>query len=50
MDYTFAINVVYLNLNSILNILNAVMRKYRFLANKNTKFWKLSLVIFSRFF
>ena len=35
MVYTFAINIVYLNLNSIFNILNAVMTKYRFLANKH---------------
>ena len=33
----FIINIVYLNLNSIFNILNAVKTKYRFLANKNTK-------------
>ena len=34
MAYTFVINIVYLNLNSIFNILNAIMMKYRFLANK----------------
>ena len=50
MVYSFVINIVYLNLNSILNILNAIATKYRFLANKNTNFWKLSLVIFLRFF
>ena len=45
MVYTFVINIVYLNLNSIINILNAITTKYRFLANKNIKFWELSLVI-----
>ena len=49
MAYTFIINTVYFNLNPIFNILNAITRKYQFLANKNTKFWKLSLVIFLRF-
>ena len=45
----YAINIVLLNLNSIFNILNAKATKHRFLTNKNTKFWKLSLVIFLRF-
>ena len=49
MVYTFVNNIVYLNLNSIFNILNAIMTKYRFLAYKNTIFLKLSLVIFLRF-
>ena len=49
MDYTFIINIVYLNLNCIFNILNAITTKCRFLANKNTNLWKLSLVIFLRF-
>ena len=49
MVYTFVINIVYLNLNSILNVLNAITTKHRFLANKNTNFWKLSLVIFLGF-
>ena len=49
MVYTFVINIVDLNLNSNLNILSAVMTKYRFLANENTKFWNLGLVIFLRF-
>ena len=35
MVYTFVIDIVYLNLNSIFNILNAVTIKYRFLANNN---------------
>ena len=48
MVYTFVFDMVYLNLNSIFNILNAITTKYRFLANKNTKCWKLSLVIFLR--
>ena len=30
------INNVYLNLNSIINIFNAITTKYRFLAYKNT--------------
>ena len=34
MDYTFVVNLVYSNLNSILNILNVIMIKYQFLANK----------------
>ena len=46
MDYTFVITIVYFNLNSIFNILNAITTKYRFLANKNNKVWKLSLAIF----
>ena len=29
--------------------MNAIITKYRFLANKNIKFWKLNLVIFLRF-
>ena len=49
MDYIFTVNLVYSNLNPIFNILNVIMMKYLFLANKNTKFWKLSLVIFLRF-
>ena len=49
MVYTFVINIVYLNLSYIFNILNAVTMEYGFLANKNTKFWKLSLLIFVRF-
>ena len=36
MAYTFVINIVYMNLNSIFNILNAITTKYRFLAYKNT--------------
>ena len=35
MAYKFVINIVYLNLNSIFNILNAITTKYRFLAYKN---------------
>ena len=38
MVYTFVINIVHLNLNP-------KTTKYRCLANKNTTFWKLSLVI-----
>ena len=34
MGYTFVINIVYLNLNSIFNILNAIMTKYRFFGQK----------------
>ena len=49
MVYTFVMNIVYLNLNSIFTILNAITTKYRFLANKNTKSWNMSLVIFLRF-
>jgi len=49
MVYTFVIDIVYLNLNSICSILNAITTKYRFLANKNTTFWKLNLVILLRF-
>ena len=49
MVYTFVIATVYLNLISIFNILNAITTKYRFLAYENTYFWKLSLVIFLRF-
>ena len=36
MLYTFVIDIVYLNLISIFNILNAITTKYRFLAYKNT--------------
>ena len=36
MAYTFVIDIVYLNLNSIFNIFSAITTKYRFLANKNT--------------
>ena len=46
MVCNFVINIIYLNLNSIFNILNAVTMKYRFLANENTKLEKLILVIF----
>ena len=49
MVCNFVINIVYLNMNSIFNMLNAITTKYRFLANKNTKYWKLSLVIFLQF-
>ena len=49
MVCTFVITIVYLNLKSMCNILNAITTKYRILANKSTKFWKLSLVIFLRF-
>ena len=49
MVYTFIINSVYLKLNSIFNVLNAITTKYRFLAYKNTLFWKLSLAIYLRF-
>ena len=49
MVYTFIITIAYLNLNSIFRILNAIMTKYQFLANKNTNFSKLSLVILLRF-
>ena len=49
MIYSSIINIVHLNLNPIFNILNAIMTKYRSLANENTKFWKLILVIFLRF-
>ena len=37
MVYTFIIDIVYWNLNSIFNNLNAITMKYQFLANKNTK-------------
>ena len=47
MGYTFFANLVYSN--SIFNILIAIMTQYRFMANKTTIFWKLSLVIFLRF-
>ena len=33
MVYTFVIDIVYLNLNSIFNILNAITTKSLFLAN-----------------
>ena len=36
MVYNFVYDIVYLNLNSIFNILNAITTKYRFLAYKNT--------------
>ena len=36
MVYTFIIDIVYLNLNSIFNILNSNMTKCQFLAYKNT--------------
>ena len=49
MVYPFVITIVYLNFNSIFNILNAITTKCRFLANKNSNFWKLNLVIFLRF-
>ena len=49
MVYTFVIIIVYLNLNFIFNIWNVITTKYRFLATKNTEFWKLSLVIFLSF-
>ena len=49
MVYTFVINILDLNLSSIFNSLNAVTTEYGFLANKNTKFWKLTLLIFLRF-
>ena len=38
MVHTFVIDIVYLNLNSIFNILNAITTKHRFLANKTLKF------------
>jgi len=38
MIYTFVIDFVYLNLNSIFKIFNAITTKYWFLANRNTKF------------
>ena len=34
MVYTFVIDIVYLNLNSIFNILNATMTKHRFLSQQ----------------
>ena len=34
--YTFIINIVYMNSNSIFNILNVIKTKYRFLAYKTT--------------
>ena len=36
MVYTVVDNIVYWNLNSIFNILNATTTKYRFFAYKNT--------------
>ena len=36
MVYTFVNNIVYMNLNSIFNILNAITTKYQVLAYKNT--------------
>ena len=35
MVYTFVIDIVYLNLNAIFNILNEMTTKYRFLVYKN---------------
>ena len=49
MVFNVVIHIVYLNLNSIFNILNAMPTKYLFFASKSTKFWKLSLVIFLEF-
>ena len=49
IGYTSLFNNVYLDVEFHPNILNAIMTKYRFLASKNTYFWKLSLVIFLRF-
>ena len=49
MGYDFVSNILYLNLNSIFNILNAIVTKHRFLANKSTKLWNLRRVIFLRF-
>ena len=36
MVYTFVIDILYLNLNFIFDILNTITTKYRFLAYKNT--------------
>ena len=36
MVYTFVIDILYLNVNFIFNILNAITTKYQFLAYKNT--------------
>ena len=36
MVYVFVIDIVYLNLNSNFNSLNAITTKYPFLAYKNT--------------
>ena len=36
MNYNFVINLVHANLNSVSSILNAIMTKYRFMANENT--------------
>ena len=36
MVYTFVIDIVYLNFNSIFNIVNAITTKTQFLAYKNT--------------
>ena len=49
MDYIFIVNLVYSNLDSIINILNVLMMKYQYFANKDIQLWKLSLVIFLRF-
>ena len=38
MGLTFVINIVYLNLNSIVIILNAIMTECQFLANKTLNF------------
>ena len=48
MGNIFVTNLAYLNLILIVDILNAIMTKYLFLANKNTQFWKLNHVIFLR--
>ena len=37
MAYTFVFNILYLNLNSIFNISNAITTKYQFLAYKKNK-------------
>ena len=50
MGNTFVANLIYSNLTFIFNNLNVIMTYYQFLAaNKNTQFWKLSLVTFLRF-
>ena len=38
MVYTFVINILYSNVKSILNVMNAITAKYLLLVNKNTKF------------
>ena len=50
MADSFVINIIHFNLSSIFNILNAITTKYQFLANENTKFWKMNLVTFLKFF